>query len=224
MHSPAQSYRGSRAATKPHPFAAQDPQPLQHWSQTPLQCLVSLRVWRKAFSIPCLPSHLLDSYFLLFQPTAAVVTAGNLISAEIMANFMWEMWRELFHSELIKCIFRGTAQYPVQKKGTFLSPAKPQHCLGHGLVPVPWGQKQEHHSCLPPWNCHGENWLFPSHQSTEKWLKLRICLAHEGGCLVMDRRFFISVLLGKRWPCHPQPFTGGSKEWGWGGDWNKKYI
>lgn len=84
--------------------------------QTPPQCLVSqtLRVWRKAFSIPCLPCHLLDSYFLLFQPTTAVVTAGNLISAEIMANFMWEVWRELFYSELIKCIFCGTAQYPGQ--------------------------------------------------------------------------------------------------------------
>lgn len=142
MHSPAQSYRGSRAATKPHPFAAQDPQPLQHWSQTPLQCLVSLRVWRKAFSIPCLPSHLLDSYFLLFQPTTAVVTAGNLISAEIMANFMWEMWRELFHSELIKCIFRGTAQYQSRKKAHFCHQQSHSTAWAMGLFLFPEGRNR----------------------------------------------------------------------------------
>lgn len=117
-------------ATKSHLFAPgfSASQFFQHWSQTPLQCLVlqTLRVWRKAFSIPCLPSHLLDSSFLLFQPTTAVVTAGNLISAEIMANFVWEIRRELFHSELIKCIFHGTAQHPVQEEATFLSPAYPQ--------------------------------------------------------------------------------------------------
>lgn len=119
-------------------------------------CCRCWRVWRKAFSIPCLPSHLLDSYFLLFQPTTAVVTAGNLISAEIMANFMWERWRELFYSELIKCVFHGTAQYPGQWEATFLSPANPPaDAQGVGLFLLPEGRNRSINPISHPGNAMG---------------------------------------------------------------------
>lgn len=181
-----------KAIPLPRILTSQSLQHWQDWSQTPLQCLVLqiLRVGRKAFSIPCLPSHLLDSYFLLFQPTTAVVTAGNLISAEIMANFMWEIWRELFYSELIKCIFHGTAQYPVQKKkATFLSPANPQQLPGVLVYSCSLRAGTEASRLSPilelPWG--GLTLPFPpkfwTMVNTDNLFGLR---NHKGGCLVME--------------------------------------